>query len=795
MNDIINDTVFLLILTASEIYHVYPQMVIRMSGSLNNYLEYTRGKVNSVLYGLFFTPLSLIYGLGVSLRNFAYDHGLISSFEPSLPVISIGNITMGGTNKTPFVEMLARKFLTLGLNPGLVTRGYGGKHKDKGPILVVNGKGDRGQVGDESLLLSSRLPGVPVAVSLDRLAALEMLRWENKVDIAISDDTFQHRRMVRDVDIVLIDATCPFGNGKLFPAGALRESPKSLKRAHILVITKADQVKEEALAELISLVRKYASDKPIFTSRLVLERWQKWDGDQFVDTDPLNPDLPVSIFSAIGNPESFRNFIENMGFNVKSEMRYRDHHMYSRKDLDNIARRCKLVGAKVAICTEKDVYNLPQGCLIDIPIYVPSVVTVVSEESRFFETLIETLRPKIVISSNGHGEDSMACLLAERIRKDLPKAKLYAFPLVGKGKIFEDSGIEVYPPPLDTPSGGVIKYSFFELIKDVRAGLIGHVKRQLDAWSRLRGKIRTPICVGDVYLLLHALYGQGMPPLLLATAKTVYLRGHFLIEKQILRKKSRKVWTRDEMTACELRKSSVNAVYVGNPIMDLAGDNDNEACEDPWMDKEGRRILLLPGSRQDAYKDVRLLLKAAELVTKQINANFLMVIAPSIEWDKMASSLKGYLFEDNLLRKGDLEVAISFCPVAVAAKKADLLLGLGGTANQVCAGLGVPVVSVDDKGKRVQKKLLGDAEVLLKRDPQAIASEIISILGDSERHQAMSLAGKERMGEPGAIEDVARYVLCELGWKHRHDLYCALQRKFLYPLESVRKEEVEVSVE
>ncbi|MGB4437607.1 MAG: tetraacyldisaccharide 4'-kinase, partial [Acetomicrobium sp.] len=240
-----------------------------MSGSLNNYLEYTRGKVNSVLYGLFFTPLSLIYGLGVSLRNFAYDHGLISSFEPSLPVISIGNITMGGTNKTPFVEMLARKFLTLGLNPGLVTRGYGGKHKDKGPILVVNGKGDRGQVGDESLLLSSRLPGVPVAVSLDRLAALEMLRWENKVDIAISDDTFQHRRMVRDVDIVLIDATCPFGNGKLFPAGALRESPKSLKRAHILVITKADQVKEEALAELISLVRKYASDKPIFTSRLV----------------------------------------------------------------------------------------------------------------------------------------------------------------------------------------------------------------------------------------------------------------------------------------------------------------------------------------------------------------------------------------------------------------------------------------------------------------------------------------------------------------------------------------------
>ena len=149
--------------------------------------------------------------------------------------------------------------------------------------------------------------------------------------------------------------------------------------------------------------------------------------------------------------------------------------------------------------------------------------------------------------------------------------------------------------------------------------------------------------------------------------------------------------------ACELRKVQLTP-FTWKSIMDLAGDNNNAACKDPWTDKEGRRILLLPGSRQDAYKDVRLLLKAAELVTKQINANFLMVIAPSIEWDKMASSLKGYLFEDNLLRKGDLEVAISFCPVAVAAK-ADLLLGLGGTANQVCAGLGVPVVSVDDKGK------------------------------------------------------------------------------------------------
>ena len=105
---------------------------------------------------------------------------------------------------------------------------------------------------------------------------------------------------------------------------------------------------------------------------------------------------------------------------------------------------------------------------------------------------------KIVISSNGHGEDRWHVFWPNAYEKTFLRPNC-SLSLVGKGRL-EDSGIEVYPPPLDTPSGGVIKYSFFELIKDIRAGLIGHVKRQLDAWSRLRGKIRTPICVGDVYL-------------------------------------------------------------------------------------------------------------------------------------------------------------------------------------------------------------------------------------------------------------------------------------------------------
>jgi len=767
-----------------------------MSGPLNRYLDYTRGKAKNFLYKLLFSPLGLLYEIGVSCRNFAYDHGINSSFESSLPVISVGNITMGGTNKTPFVEMLARRFLELGLRPGIVTRGYGGKKKGRSPLLVVNGQGKRDEVGDESLLLSSRLQDVPIAVSLDRLAALERLHSEGGVDIAISDDTFQHRRMARDVDIVLIDATCPFGNGNLFPAGILREPPKNLMRSHIVVITKSDQVDKDDLNSLIAAVQGYAPGKPLFTSRLVLEKWQRWDGDALVDADPLKPGMPVLIFSAIGNPESFRNFIESMGFDVKEELRYRDHHLYSRNDLDDIMRRCSAVGAQVAVCTEKDVYNLPRDGKASFPVFIPSVMTTVDDGANFFAALTKALRPKIVISSNGHGEDSMACMLADRLKRDLPKAQIYAFPLVGKGKVFEDAGIEVYPPPFDTPSGGVIKYSFSELLKDIRAGLFGHIKRQLDAWSRLRGTIRTPLCVGDVYLLLHALWGQGMPPILLATAKTVYLRGHLVIERWILRNKARRVWTRDEMTAFELKKSSVDAVYAGNPIMDLASDNNNEADEALWPTGEGYRVLLLPGSRQDAYNDVKLLLRAAELVSRELKASFLMVIAPSIEWHKMASSLEDYSLSGDILEKDDLKVKVAFCPVSAAARRADVLLGLGGTANQVCAGLGVPVVSVDDKGKRVQKKLLGDAEVLVKRDPRRLALEVVSILKDRERHRYMSSVGRQRMGQPGCIEDVTGYLLYELGWKHRHDLYCFLEDKFLDVFNEINdEEEVKLGVE
>jgi len=127
-------------------------------------------------------------------------------------------------------------------------------------------------------------------------------------------------------------------------------------------------------------------------------------------------------------------FYRKHGFDVKEELRYRDHHLYSRNDLDDIMRRCSAVGAQVAVCTEKDVYNLPRDGKASFPVFIPSVMTTVDDGANFFAALTKALRPKIVISSNGHGEDSMACMLADRLKRDLPKAQIYAFPLVGRAR-------------------------------------------------------------------------------------------------------------------------------------------------------------------------------------------------------------------------------------------------------------------------------------------------------------------------------------------------------------------------
>ncbi len=751
-------------------------------------MAHVRGERRSRLWSLL-TPVSWLTCGTIAGLDFLYRHGLRRTEDPPLPLISVGNLTYGGTNKTPFVEMLARALEERGICPGIVSRGYSGRQSpfpgmsrggQNGVLILRGGVGDRSAAGDEPLLLSRRLPHVPVAVARKRIDGVRALQKEG-VELVLADDAFQHRALGRDSDIVLIDAACPLGSGRLIPAGILREPIGALSRAGLVVLTKADQVCPEELRKLRGLVERFIPPERIFTSRLVIGQWASWDGEAMCPCAFPAGGRRVLAFSAIGSPESFVRSLEHAGLSLVEECRFKDHHRYTKEDLDVLCRTARRLGAEALVCTEKDIYNIPAGWKPEkmLPLWVPRVDAVLDEPEQFFRTLTATLRPRLVVASNGYGEDAIGVLLARRLRARFPSAEVMAFPLVGKGDAYTQAGFSVRSAPSLTPSGGVVKYRLRDLWGDMRAGLLHHVTAQLRDWQHLvrsGGTVRTPLCVGDVYLLLHTLWGSGARPLFAATAKTVRLSGHWRLERALIRHFTLRTWTRDPESAEQLAAadSSWRAVYAGSPIMDLLGDVPSSPPPAPPGADEVPLVLLLPGSRPRAYQDVNLLLDAALRLNSARPCAFRMVLAPTLSLDRLATACEGWAYNTELMcleHEGGVTVPLTRDPIAGTTCGVSLLMGLGGTANQLCAGLGIPVISIDEKGKRVQKKLLGDAELLVPATDQAIANGALRVLGDPALYTAMSMEGRRRMGSPGALDDVVNYAASELGWAVRESVY------------------------
>ena len=480
------------------------------------------------------------------------------------------------------------------------------------------------------------------------------------------------------------------------------------------------------------------------------------------------------------------------------ERHFRDHHVYSREDMRALYHQRAACGADFLACTEKDIYNLPSSWQEMEPplLLVPRVATVLEDPGRFCQVIVEHLRPRIVVASNGYGEDAIGVLLAEKLRDAFPAAQVLAFPLVGRGESYRNHGFIVASTPSVTPSGGVLKYRLRDLWGDIRAGLFGHIRDQQRAWHTVARRMRTPLCVGDVYLLLHTLWGQGVAPLFVATAKTVYLSGHWRLERFIIRRHCRRTWTRDRDSADQLSASGADASYAGNPIMDLLGSAavpSNPPFLDGAANSAKPKILLLPGSRARAYDDVKLLLDAVECLQASIPCDYVMVPAPTLSLPRLAEACRGWRLDErknerkngknegegdvSRLIKNDMAVVLCQGDVSAAAAGVSLLLGLGGTANQLCAGMGIPVVSIDEKGKRVQKKLLGAAEILVEPVASALAGCALEILTTPELYRKMSSVGKTRMGEPGALDDVVRCAAEELGWDVRCQVYTELKEE------------------
>jgi len=287
--------------------------------------------------------ISVPYGWIVAARNIAYDRGLLAVRGGGVPVISIGNLTLGGTGKTPLVAWAARTLAAAGRRPAIVSRGYGAKP---------------GEVSDEAAELALVVPGVPHVADRDRVAGARAAVTRG-ADVIVLDDGFQHRRLARDLDIVAIDATDPFGGERLFPRGLLREPPASLRRADAVVLTRAAAVDAESRAAIrraviaarggdSSMLWAEASHRPVAL---------RDHAGGLHDLDRLRG-CRVAAFAGIGNPAAFRATLTGLGADIAAYTPFADHHAYGDGDLEALAATVRTSGAALAVTTLKDLVKV-----------------------------------------------------------------------------------------------------------------------------------------------------------------------------------------------------------------------------------------------------------------------------------------------------------------------------------------------------------------------------------------------------------------------------------------------------
>jgi len=298
--------------------------------------------------------LSLPYRGGVAARNRLYDLGLLPQVKLPCPVIAVGNLTVGGAGKTPTVILLANLLREKGYRPAVLSRGYGGRAGD--PVSIVSNENqilmEWGEAGDEPVLIARAIPGVPVLTGAKRHLTGRAAVEQHNANVLILDDAFQHRQLFRDLDIVLVNAALPFGNGRLLPGGPLREPKASLRRAHLIIRTGAEEDPIEPLEEApsgIPLFRGIHRPQGIIEGRT----------GRLLPAALLQKEK-VCAFAGIGRPEIFRRSLIALGAQVVSFKVFPDHYPYKHSDLDTLRRLAAQTGANRIITTEKDGIRLTE---------------------------------------------------------------------------------------------------------------------------------------------------------------------------------------------------------------------------------------------------------------------------------------------------------------------------------------------------------------------------------------------------------------------------------------------------
>ena len=281
--------------------------------------------LKGVLWGL-----SQVYYIAVSYVAWTYKVGIRKVHKAGLPVVSVGNLTLGGTGKTPLVMFLADYLVSSGRRPAILTRGYG---------------------GDENRMLTDELAEVPVYVGQDRVRSAKEAKRKG-AEILILDDGYQHRRLERDLNLLLLDSVSPFGNGCLFPRGILREPESAIERADMIVLTKTDRLSMNRRKDLVTHLSRMAPGKPI-----ILSRHRPSFLSDVTDASYAAESIcgkKVSLVSGIADPDYLSFMVEGLGATIVSRIDYIDHHSYSQSDINHIEESSRHHGSENIIITKKD---------------------------------------------------------------------------------------------------------------------------------------------------------------------------------------------------------------------------------------------------------------------------------------------------------------------------------------------------------------------------------------------------------------------------------------------------------
>lgn len=309
-------------------------------------------------------PFAMLYGAIARIRVWLYEVGFFRAQRLTKPVISVGNLTLGGTGKTPMVIWLAERLLAQGKRVGILSRGY---------------RGD-GQTSDEIELMKFRLKGrVEFGVGPDRL--VQGRKLENSVDVFLLDDGYQHLRLARDVNILLMDSVRPLGKERLLPAGRLREPLSAMDRADILVMTRtgASSDEEAAISRL--------TDYPVFASRTRLLGFRKmWSEAAILRAEEMDMG-PFVAFCGIGNPGAFLLDLQSWNLQIAAKEAFADHHQYSEGEIHELLDTARELGAHALVTTEKDAQNMADVEAVEMPIYVAVIEAELPQEQAFMDAI------------------------------------------------------------------------------------------------------------------------------------------------------------------------------------------------------------------------------------------------------------------------------------------------------------------------------------------------------------------------------------------------------------------------